>query len=87
MNFERIAPCLYIVRTQAGFKQAAKTYNDGVMPEKGYMQGYPVSYPSLVAFSECYQGYHYVRAMCYPLSMITDAIALHEENYRESVSQ
>ena len=78
-NRERITPCLYIVRTQAGFKQAAKEFwNCDSKPD---VSGYPTTYPSMVVFSDGYAGYNYVRANCYALNFITETIAHHEREH------
>jgi hypothetical protein len=79
-NREKLTPCLYIVRTQAGFKQAAKEFwnNEERKPD---IKGYPKSYPALVVFSDGYEGYWYVRANCYALNFITEAIARHEKEH------
>lgn len=84
-NREKITPCLYIVRTQAGFKQAAKEYwnNEERKPD---VRGYPKKYPALVVFSDGYEGYWFVRANCYGLNFITTAIARHEREHASGQS-
>jgi hypothetical protein len=83
-NREKLTPCLYIVRTQAGFKQAAKEFwNSDSKPD---IKGYPKSYPALVVFSDGYAGYNYVRANCYALNFITEAIARHEKEHASGQS-
>jgi hypothetical protein len=62
-NFYPIGNGFYVVRTQAGFKQAVRDFwgpDDG-RPE---VVGYPLSYPSVVALSAGYKGYTYVQASC-----------------------
>lgn len=54
-NWRHIGGSLYEVRTQAGFKQAVKHYNDNFVGFKGEVNGYPTIYPSVVVF---HAGYH-----------------------------
>lgn len=58
-NMKRIKDGVYVVRTQAGFKRAVKTYL-GYCPEHDYIRNYPTQYPALVVLNEGYQGYHYL---------------------------
>jgi hypothetical protein len=53
INFKQIARGVYVVRTQAGFKQAIKHWYQ-CWPED--IRGYPEKYPSVVSFSEGYDG-------------------------------
>lgn len=66
-NLEWISSCECIVRTQAGFRKALKTY----IKDDPHAQhsGYPESYPSHVTFSSYYNGGgHPVVATCVKLS-------------------
>ena len=82
-NYERLDGWLYIVRTQAGFRQAVKDYD-----YSGYeVIGFPRSYPCLVFFSTGYQGYHYIQAHAVPLNSLTQKIAEHELKYGQDFQQ
>ena len=57
----------FLVRTQAGFKQALKHFvgqNDFSLTQ---LEGFPRAYPSVVRFSWAYRGCDYVQAHCVPL--------------------
>lgn len=78
-NFKHVSGDIYIVRTQAGFKNALKRYVGPHRTEEfrdtlDYLVGYPKSYPSVVSFSTEYQGYHYVKANCVHVNKLTKAI-------------
>lgn len=64
-NFRWVKGGMYIVRTQAGFRQAGIDFCDGVEVFEEYTKQsffeYPKSYPSVVFFSVGYAGYHYLR--------------------------
>lgn len=64
---------MYIVRTQAGFKKALKTFDEYRAPSD--VRGWPSSYPAFVALSDGYEGYHFTRAQCIPLPEFQAAIA------------
>lgn len=72
-NFRHIEHNFYICYTQAGFKKAVKHYigNDGWL-YMDQLRGYPTSYPSLVSFSDGYEGYHYPKASCIHLNKIKE---------------
>lgn len=64
-NYYRIHSGLYVVRTQAGFKQALKKFSGLEHLEHGeeryeIVGNPPTTYPSLVTFRFEYVGYHYV---------------------------
>lgn len=59
-NFTHVGGSLYIVRTQAGFKQAIKHWRGEPHHGKERVEGHPRSYPALVSLSSGYSGYHYV---------------------------
>jgi hypothetical protein len=65
-NFTKIGHGFYVVRTQAGFKQAIKHYvgADEYSEWKDDIEGHPDSYPSVVHLSIGYRGDNYVRASC-----------------------
>jgi len=79
-NYEKLKSWLYIVRTQAGFRQAVKEYS-GPDFDMGYLRGFPQSYPALVMFSDGYEGYHFTEASCIPINELTAKIAEHEAKY------
>ena len=66
-NFKKISQGIYLVKTQAGFRQAIKSYCNKE-PVNGnswsktfkYMRGYPEEYPAIIAPSVRYYGYHYL---------------------------
>lgn len=59
-NCKRIKGSIYLVRTQAGFRSAARRFRDG--DKELEVRGYPRSYPSVVFFSMGYSGDLFVRA-------------------------
>lgn len=66
-NFTKIGHGFYVVRTQAGFKQALKNYVGEDYPEYtkyNDIVGHPDSYPSVVHLDIGYRGSHYIRASC-----------------------
>jgi len=61
-NFTYIGEGFYVVRTQAGFKQAVKHFRG---PNSSTdVEGHPTSYPAVVALSIGYRGYNYVQSSC-----------------------
>ncbi|QXN70586.1 hypothetical protein AGENTSMITH_182 [Bacillus phage vB_BspM_AgentSmith] len=78
-NFKHVSGDIYIVRTQAGLKNALKQYvnqhnTEDLREARYYLVGYPKSYPSVVSFSTEYQGYHYVKVNCVHVNKLTKAI-------------
>lgn len=73
-NHEYVANGLFIVRTQAGFKQVLNMYQDG---NKMEVDGFPVSYPSFVSVVLCYRGHHYLEARCWPVNKVAEACERH----------
>lgn len=68
MNWRHLGNGFYLARTQAGFRQAAKSYlgqdwhePDAMLRE---MVGHPTSYPAICVFGVAYHGYHYLTATC-----------------------
>lgn len=63
-NFTYLGKNFYVVRTQAGFKQALKHFvsAEEYPSYKNDIVGYPGSYPSLVHLSLGYRGSNYIRA-------------------------
>lgn len=80
-NMVKVGQGFYIVKTPAGFRKAAKHGWDGPphadtwKDEFEMMQGYPKEYPSLVRFTDGYFGYHFIRALCIPVSKIERALS------------
>lgn len=61
---------IYIVRTQAGFRQALKDF--GWEKECNESpRGFPRVYPSMVVMSWGYEGYNYVHCTCFPLNELS----------------
>lgn len=69
-NFTHLNGSLYVVRTQAGFKQARKHYVDDNPELLERSVGFPLSYPSFVVMHNRYYGYHYLECECYPVNEI-----------------
>lgn len=71
-NFKHIGNSFYLVRTQAGFRQALKQWYGEGRRYKGPLDGFPKLYPSIVSFSYGYCGYDFVRANCLPVNCFKD---------------
>jgi hypothetical protein len=71
-NFTYVGDSFYIVRTQAGFRQALRHWDN----EKPGLpiEGFPKSYPSLVSFSNGYRGYLFVEVNCVHLKTLRVAL-------------
>lgn len=72
-NMTHLKGGFYIVRTQAGFRQAYRQFvevseNDVDPPPELY--GHPIKYPSFVAFNTDYNGTVYVNAQCIHLDKL-----------------
>ena len=77
-NYEHVGGNIYIVRTQAGFKQARRHWGLYISSMEGNdSEGYPSSYPSLVTFSAEYRGYHYTRVYAVHLNSVFPIINKH----------
>ncbi|QRE00051.1 hypothetical protein [Burkholderia phage BCSR5] len=71
-NWKHVHGNFYVVRTQAGFAQAIKHYwGEDDKPE---VHGYPRSYPSLVCFSNGYNGSIFVQASCVHVTQMREAL-------------
>lgn len=70
-NMRHLSGGFYIVRTQAGFRQAYKHFESGDIKRPYGLVGYPITYPSLVAFSHDYNGSTFVLADCIPIEDVT----------------
>jgi hypothetical protein len=76
-NFHRVAPGVYIVRTQAGFRKALKKFlGESYAEMKSDLVGYPKEYPSMVFFSNGYKGYFFPVAKCIPLHTVRGALSV-----------
>ena len=64
-NFTHIKGRCYVVRTQAGFRQALKHYNGGDKFDE--VQGYPKAYPSFVVWDR-HEWKEIAYAQCTPLN-------------------
>lgn len=73
-NWKFVGSGLYVVRTQAGYRQAVKHFW-GCHAKGKFLKGYPASYPALVSLVERHCGYSYVQANCIPLDDIQYAIS------------
>lgn len=82
-NWEYLKCNMYIVRTQAGFRQAVKHFW-GEHAKGSDLKGYPEKFPSLVVLSEGYCGYSFVRANCIHLNDIAYALSRHADIFSES---
>lgn len=61
----------YLVRTQAGFRKALKEYlGDSYSYMKRTLVNWPDVYPTVVCFSNGYQGYETVQCTCLPVNML-----------------
>lgn len=78
-NHTRLDQDRYIVRTQAGFKQAFKnwyTETHGRCSTVMFdVENWPTSYPAYVTFSEGYRGYHYTRCIWVHVNQLMNEIA------------
>lgn len=75
-NFEHIFGPVYAVRTQAGFKQAAKHFLKGI--ESSTSHGYPTSYPAVVSFEYRYDGGgHVLVASCENVTLVKAKLEKH----------
>lgn len=80
-NWTYVGNGFYLVRTQAGFKQAAKHFygrNEETNKALKEMKDYPTKYPSVCTFSMSYVGYTYISALCIPVNKLLDGIAAQE---------
>ncbi|CAM3794422.1 hypothetical protein [Castellaniella denitrificans] len=76
-NMMKIAAGIYLVRTQAGFRQAIKAEfsdhcEDWVMRD---VEGWPTSYPSVVSLSLGYRGSLFVDCNSVHVNVIRAAIS------------
>lgn len=69
-NMKYLGGNKYVVRTQAGFKQAIKHYDPVkelyVSDQYGFT--YPKKYPSIVEFGSWYAGCDYLWSRCTPIA-------------------
>lgn len=78
-NYEHVGGNIYIVRTQAGFRQARRHWGDCISGMEGNDgDSYPTSYPSLVTFSAEYRGYHYTHVHAVHLNKAFPIINKHQ---------
>lgn len=73
-NFTHVGGDLYIVRTQAGFKQAIRHWRGESCTGERRVEGYPTSYPALIALSRGYSGYDYIRVTHVHLKRVRSAL-------------
>ena len=67
-NHTRIKGNVWLVRTQAGFRQALiKAFGREPKQDRYPVESWPKQYPAVVTLTVGYSGYHYVVANClYP---------------------
>lgn len=70
---------MWIVRTQAGFRKACKTFNDDPIV-KLEVDDPPSSYPCLISLSLGYRGYHYIQCNWIHLNDLNKAISKSEND-------
>lgn len=75
-NHEYVANGLFVVRTQAGFKQVLNMYQDRD-EHKMPVDGFPTSYPSFVTVHLGYRGHHFLEVQCWPVNLVADACKRH----------
>lgn len=66
-NMTHMGGGYYIVRTQAGFRKALKSFgwkDDPKWPSFTEADAYPKKYPAMVHLSSAYRGYHYIHVDC-----------------------
>lgn len=78
-NMTKIAPGIYLVRTQAGFRKAiknrfSKDFEDWRWMAKNRMKGYPKSYPAVVSLSLGYNGDHCFLCNSVPVNLLKAAL-------------
>lgn len=74
-NFTALQNGFYIVRTQAGFNQAVKDFSSQEIADAiKRLRGFPQSYPSFIALSYEYYGYHYIQCRAIHLRKLEAAI-------------
>lgn len=78
-NYERMAHGVYVVRTQAGFRNAVKEFAGREDTKRMFqeMRGYPKSYPSMVCLAFEYRGYHFVSVTAIPLTQVKEVLSRH----------
>jgi hypothetical protein len=67
-NCQQLQHGIYLVRTQAGFRQALKLYCEG---EKLDVVGFPQAYPALVLLYIGYNGTNYVGVRTVHVNQLT----------------
>jgi hypothetical protein len=73
-NFQHIGKSFYLVRTQAGFRQALKMWYGENKRYKGKLVGFPKTYPSIVTFSHAYAGFDFVCATCLHVNVFNNVL-------------
>lgn len=74
-NWSYIAQGFYVVRTQAGFRQAIKDYNGGEMDT---VYNWPRGYPCLVCLSPGYDGNTFTNVNCIHLKRLDAILREHD---------
>lgn len=77
-NMVFIAPGIYLVRTQSGFKKAIKDNFSECFGDWEYyaknISGYPKSYPAVVSLSVGYRGATCFQCNCVHVNVLKEAI-------------
>lgn len=72
-NVVKVAPGMYLVRTQAGFKRVIKQCQaDSEYPYE--VEGHPTAYPALISIHIAYRGYHYLSVRHAHVNAIQQAV-------------
>ncbi len=74
-NVEAVTHNTFVVRTQAGFRQALKAWGGKVKGDT--IHDWPTAYPSLVTFTVGYCGYHYVQCTAIHLNTLMPVVGRH----------
>lgn len=80
-NVQKVACGMYVVRTQAGFKQAVKDYlgDDFTMQSFNSVEGIPTRYPCVVSLCDSYRGYHFIKVNTVHLNVLHDVCQADKE--------
>lgn len=74
-NYEVLGRGFYLVRTQAGFRQAIKhRFANSPSIREERPRNWPRSYPAIVSISEGYEGYYYPDVNWMPLNALASKI-------------
>lgn len=83
-NFYRLGEGFYLVRTQAGFKQALKEYGNELIGFNARYSNYPKIYPSIIQLFEEYYGFEYIQCKTWSVSEWRNFTSSIEQVIRQS---